>query len=285
MTANAAIVPAGTGGAVSVYVTDATQVILDINGYFAPPTSSGLAFYPLTPCRVVDTRNGTGPFGGPSLAAGATRSFPLPASACGIPATAQAYSLNMTAVPSAGLQYLTVWPTGQSQPLVSTLNAYNGRVAANAAIVPAGNAASGGAVSVYVSDASNVIIDINGYFAPAGGAGALYFYSATPCRAVDTRNAGGTFGGPSLAGGSTRSFPIPSSTCNVPATAQAYSLQRDRGPARPAAVSHHLAVGPDAAAGVYPECLYRRGGGQCRDCAVPGRPPEPSACSSATPRR
>ena len=34
--ANAAIVPAGTNGAVSIYVTDRTQVILDINGYFAP---------------------------------------------------------------------------------------------------------------------------------------------------------------------------------------------------------------------------------------------------------
>jgi len=34
--ANAAIVPAGNGGAVSVYVSDAADVILDIVGYFAP---------------------------------------------------------------------------------------------------------------------------------------------------------------------------------------------------------------------------------------------------------
>jgi hypothetical protein len=34
--ANAAIVPAGTDAAISVYVTHPTQVILDINGYFAP---------------------------------------------------------------------------------------------------------------------------------------------------------------------------------------------------------------------------------------------------------
>jgi hypothetical protein len=34
--ANAAIVPAGTNGAISIYVTNPTQVILDINGYFAP---------------------------------------------------------------------------------------------------------------------------------------------------------------------------------------------------------------------------------------------------------
>lgn len=36
MVANAAIVPAGEGAAISVFVTDQTHVILDINGYFAP---------------------------------------------------------------------------------------------------------------------------------------------------------------------------------------------------------------------------------------------------------
>jgi hypothetical protein len=34
--ANAAIVPAGANGAVSIFVTDPTHVILDIDGYFAP---------------------------------------------------------------------------------------------------------------------------------------------------------------------------------------------------------------------------------------------------------
>jgi len=84
-------------------------------------------------------------------------------SSCGVPTTAQAYSLNMTAIPLGALGYLTTWPTGQSQPLVSTLNSLGGPTVANAAIVPAGGAPSG-AISVYVSDATNLIIDINGYF-------------------------------------------------------------------------------------------------------------------------
>ena len=61
--ANAAIVPAGYQGEVSVYVTNTTDVILDIDGYFAPVSGSTLAFYPLTPCRVVDTRVHTFPPG------------------------------------------------------------------------------------------------------------------------------------------------------------------------------------------------------------------------------
>ena len=221
--ANAAIVPAGANGAISIYVSDATNVIIDINGYFAPPAASTLAFYPVTPCRVVDTRNANGPFGGPSLGAGGTRSFTVPQSSCGIPTTAQAYSLNMTVAPPGPLDYLTVWPAGQTQPYVSTLNALQGQIAANAAIVPAG---TNGAISVYVSDASNVIVDINGYFAPPG-TGALYFYPVTPCRVADTRASQGftgAFGPPSMAAGSTRAFPIPSSSCALPSTAQAYSF-------------------------------------------------------------
>ncbi|HUA58738.1 MAG TPA: nidogen-like domain-containing protein [Verrucomicrobiae bacterium] len=220
--ANAAIVPAGAGGAISIFVSDATQVIIDINGYFAPPGGQGaLAFYPATPCRVADTRNGNGPFGGPSLGAGSTRNFTVPQSGCGIPTSAQAYSLNMTVVPPGPLEYLTTWPAGQTQPYVSTLNALQGQIAANAAIVPAG---TNGAISVFVSDPSNVIVDINGYFAPPGSPGALYFYPVTPCRVADTRNANGTFGGPSLGANSTRNFPIPSSACGLPSTAQAYSF-------------------------------------------------------------
>ena len=220
--ANAAIVPAGAGGAISIYVSDTTHVIVDINGYFAPPGSAGaLAFYPATPCRVADTRYGSGPFAGPSLTAGQTRSFTVPQSACAIPSTAKAYSLNMTVVPPGSLEYLTAWPTGQAQPNVSTLNALQGQIAANAAIVPAG---TNGAISVFVSDASNVVVDINGYFAPPGSAGALYFYPVSPCRIADTRTAIGTFGGPLISGGATRTFPIPASSCGLPSTAQAYSL-------------------------------------------------------------
>ncbi len=84
--------------------------------YSDSPPPSPSEFYPLTPCRVADTRgNGfTGDFGPPSLVGGATRNFPIPsASGCGVPSTAQAYSLNITVVPNGTpLSYLTAWPTG-----------------------------------------------------------------------------------------------------------------------------------------------------------------------------
>lgn len=166
VTANAAIVPAGTSGGVSAFVTDTSDLILDVNGYFGTGGTNPLVFTPVAPCRLAATRQGegkSGEFGPPTLTAGATRTITVPAGSCQVPATARAYSLNVTVVPQGSLPYLTIWPAGQSQPVVSTLNSFAGKVLANAAIVPAGN---NGAISVFVAAASDVIVDINGYFAP-----------------------------------------------------------------------------------------------------------------------
>ena len=82
---NAAIVPAGASGGINVFATNATDVVLDINGYFVPASeTTGLAFYPLTPCRVADTRNAPGALGGPSLTPQGTRTFPVAQSTCGM---------------------------------------------------------------------------------------------------------------------------------------------------------------------------------------------------------
>jgi hypothetical protein len=162
--ANAAVLRSGTGGAFNAYVTDASHLIADLNGYFAPPGSPGaLAFYPTTPCRVFDTRNAAGPLGGPAMARDSSRSFTVSASACGIPSTAQAYVTNATVVPSGVFGFLTLWPEGQARPTVSVLNAVDGALTSNAAIVQAG---PGGVIQAYTSDATHLLLDISGYFAP-----------------------------------------------------------------------------------------------------------------------
>ena len=223
--ANAAIVPAGAGGGVNVFVTDPTDVILDINGYFDSASGpNAYSFYPASPCRIADTRNPAGAFGGPSMAADESRDFAIPSSACGLPGAAKAYSLNVTVVPDPRvhyLGYLSTFPAGQAQPFVSTLNSWTGKVVANAAIVPAG---ANGAISVFVTDPTDVILDSNGYFAAPGSSGALSFYPVAPCRVADTRSPDGPFGGPEMAAGATRSFTIPASGCGVPAAAAAYSM-------------------------------------------------------------
>jgi hypothetical protein len=219
--ANAAIVPAGTNGAITVFASNPTHVIVDINGYFVPAIGSAdLAFYPLAPCRIADTRSAAGTFAGPALAPNVQRNFPLLSSACGIPATAQAYALNLTVIPAGPLGFLSAWPAGSAQGS-STLNAPTGAITANAAIVPAG---ASGAITLVATDATDLIIDINGYFAPPASPGGMQFYTTTPCRILDTRGAAGPFGAPQLAISTRRDFVVSASACGIPATAGAYSL-------------------------------------------------------------
>jgi hypothetical protein len=214
--ANGAIIAAGSGGAVSVFATNDTHVVLDINGYFVPVGAGGaLAFYPLTPCRIADTRAAggfSGAFGPPSLAASTTRTFPIPSSGCNVPSSAQAYSLNFAVIPPGPLGFLEAWPTGQSQPVVSTLNDPTGTIVANAAIVPAGTS---GGINVIATNPADLIIDINGYFAPPGPGG-LSLFTPAPCRVLDTRaSPGAPFRGQMDVNGT-------ASPCGIPNSAQAY---------------------------------------------------------------
>jgi len=188
--------------------------------------SSALRFVPVTPCRVADTRDGGRPFpfGTPRMGQNTTRDFAIPQSGCGIPTNARAYSLNITAVPPGPLAYITAYPTGSAQPLVSTLNSFDGRVVANAAIVPSG---VNGAITLYVSNDTDVVMDINGYFTSAEDLAGLAFYPVAPCRIADTRQgsiSGGPYGAPSIGGGTSRTIPIAGAVCNIPANARAFSL-------------------------------------------------------------
>ena len=70
--------------------------------------------------------------------------------------------LNATVVPPGALNYLTLWPDGETQPNVSTLNADDGAITSNMAIVPTNN----GKIDVYAFNPTNLILDISSYFAP-----------------------------------------------------------------------------------------------------------------------
>jgi hypothetical protein len=154
--ANAAIVPAAPDGDIDVYAYNSTDLIIDINGYFAAPGQNGLSLYPVAPCRVLDTRNNNGqPFMG-------EKTVNVVGSPCAPPSNAQAYVFNATVVPPGQMPYLTLWPDGQPQPAVSTLNAYDGFITSNMAIVPTTN----GSIDAYAAGLTQLILDISGYFAP-----------------------------------------------------------------------------------------------------------------------
>jgi hypothetical protein len=137
-------------------VSNNTQAIIDINGYFAPATSSGLHFYTVQPCRILDTRTvGTEqPFTGTlTVMVGGT---------CSIPSDASAVVVNATVIPVSTLGYLTLWADGQTQPVVATLNASDGAITSNLAIVPMVD----GAIDAFATNPTQLVVDAVGYFAP-----------------------------------------------------------------------------------------------------------------------
>ncbi len=164
-------------------------------------------FVSVTPCRVVDTRNANGALAGPILAGATTRSFPLPQSTtCPLPTNATAYSLNITILPTGGLGYLSIWPTGVTQPVVSTMNDFQQEIISNAAVVPAG---TNGAISVYVTDQTNLLIDVNGYFVSVANTSSLssstsFGQGALPVSATGGQNT--AFGANALSANSTGSY-------------------------------------------------------------------------------
>jgi hypothetical protein len=151
----------GAGGAVTGDSVRATTTNVDQVGAYA--VRNGGTLYTLTPCRVVDTRTTPpGPYAGPALSAGGTRSFDL-AGRCGIPATAKAVSLNVTVTAPTTIGNLALSPAG-STASTSTINYSAGQTRANNATIMVGTSAG---LAVHCSQASgttHVILDVNGYY-------------------------------------------------------------------------------------------------------------------------
>jgi hypothetical protein len=153
--ANAAIVPAGSENATAFYAhSNSTDLLLDVDGYFAAPGTGGLSHVSGAPCRVLDTRQSGGSFVG-------EKTVNVVGSACAPPSSAAAYIFNATVVPPGPMLFLTLWPDGEQQPTVSTLNAEDGFITSNMAIVPTNN----GSIDAYAYALTQLILDISGYLA------------------------------------------------------------------------------------------------------------------------
>jgi hypothetical protein len=131
---------------------------------FVIPRAAGTAFYTVTPCRVLDTRDPAGAYGGPALHGTVARAFVL-ANQCGIPPSATAVSVNLAVTSPSSGGHLTVYPNGSSLPLSSTVNFRALQTRANNAILPLGAA---GDIAVFcgmgAGETVHAILDVNGYF-------------------------------------------------------------------------------------------------------------------------
>jgi hypothetical protein len=129
----------------------------------APGAAPASRFHPLTPCRLLDTRNAAGPFGAPAIAAGATRSFTVTQGACGVPADATALAITVTVAVPATAGALTLFPGSGAAPVTTTISFAAGKTRANNAVM----SLTDGVLSIAGKQSSgsvHVIVDVSGYF-------------------------------------------------------------------------------------------------------------------------
>jgi hypothetical protein len=161
--ANRAIVKLGTGGKVTIYnLAGGADIVVDVGGWFtdASAVATGGAFVATQPARILDTRVGTGGING--IRPAGTGVEVQVTGQGGVPATGvSAVAINVTATQPAALGFLTVFPSGNTLPLASDLNFDAGETRPNLTIVQVG---TGGKVTLYVSSATHVIFDVEGWF-------------------------------------------------------------------------------------------------------------------------
>jgi hypothetical protein len=159
-----AATPTRPVGPADVVVTNPGGATATIPGGFVyTATGAPTRIYTVTPCRLVDTRNAAGPFGGPALAAGGTRSFTVSSGGCSIPADAAGVSLNVTVADVTAAGTLTFFPGSGMVPATNTLSFVPGKNRANnltmgviGSVLSVRNYQTVGTV--------NLIIDVNGYY-------------------------------------------------------------------------------------------------------------------------
>ncbi len=185
--ANLVVSALGILGAVSmVNATGSAHVIIDVVGWYddgGAARASGSEFHPVTPARVLDTRNGTGSIAAP-LGPGTVRVLTV-AGRGGVPASgATAVVVNVTVTDTTAPSFLTVWPSDVARPTASSLNWPAGATRPNLLIAPL---AADGTVSIYnLTGQAAVIADVVGWYGSVPGDA---FVAQAPVRILDTRDA------------------------------------------------------------------------------------------------
>jgi hypothetical protein len=133
----------------------------------------------VSPYRILDTRTGQG-F---PRRVNSNEEFTL--ALTNVPPGSSAVVLNMAITGSADSGFVTVYPTGVTRPMASSINVdAAGQTIANLVTVPIG---AGGTVNVYALMQTDLVADVQGYYVPASAAQAGRFMPVNPTRLLDTR--------------------------------------------------------------------------------------------------
>jgi hypothetical protein len=155
---NLVVCKVGSDGAVSLFANAGElDVIADVVACF---TGTGSSVFPVTPSRVLDTRDG---LGAPASPVGATGEIAVRvAGVGGVDPRATAVVVNVTATGASEETYVTVYPDDVSRPDASSLNIGQGGTIANLVLAKVG---SNGMIRMYNHAGQvDLIADVTGYF-------------------------------------------------------------------------------------------------------------------------
>jgi len=178
----------GSGMLDAVYkaASGTTHLVFDVTGYFENG-GGGASYFPITPTRVLDTRDGTGTIG--IFHANTAQDFQV-TNGGSIPSTAVAVTGNLTVTQQTRAGYIILAPTAGTT--TSTINFPIGDNRANGVTVKLSGSGKLNAVYKASSGTVHLIFDVTGYFV-AGSSGANWFPLA-PTRVLDTRDGTGLSG-------------------------------------------------------------------------------------------
>jgi hypothetical protein len=247
---NQVIARVGTNGRVTIYNNAGNaHVVADVQGWYASAGNAvGSRYAPVTPARVLDTRDGLGQPFRHAVGPGETIDLTV-AGRGGLPtAGISAVTLNVTATGASGPDtFVTVFPSGTDRPLASNLNVVAGQTVPNLVTARVND----GKVSLYNNAGFiHLIADVQGWYASpsAAPAGLSTYTPVAPVRALDTRDGTGTGGVPGRIGpGGTVVLPL-AGTHGIPASGVSAVVLNVT------AVDH---FGPDNFVTVYPAAAAR----------------------------
>ena len=180
-------------GAFKVFVSTTTHVVIDINGFYAPPATGGLFFHPLPkPIRLLETRQGLSgcQTPGAALQANSTRlqTGVLTCDGVTIPTGAQALVGNATTTNSQSNGFLTLFPSDATRPFTASSNFVAG-INRNAPFTV--GLSLNGEFNIFTAATTDLVIDVMGYFSAqandVNGQGLLFTSLGSPLRLLDTR--------------------------------------------------------------------------------------------------
>ncbi len=216
-------------GAFKIFASTDTDIVVDITGYYAPPSATGLYFHPLPkPVRLLDTRPGASACFTPETALqGDSATSQIGTTICDgalIPTGAMALVGNATTVSPQANGFLTLYPADSARPLIASANFQPG-VNLNSPFMV--GLSPSGQFNIYVASTTDLVIDVTGYYSTqlndSNGQGLLLTALTAPVHLLDTRTGQSACSAPAtpMTGGTPYLQPATGVCSNIPAAAQA----------------------------------------------------------------